>query len=156
MARYRRIMLKVSGEMISGPDGFGADMAALIALAEEIKGLVKKKLEVAIVVGGGNFWRYRDNKKLVIPRSASDAVGMLATMMNARLLQEALLALGVKAHALSAHGDFYFTEPYVPSRGKSLLTRKEVVICGVEPATLTSLPIPLPLSALLSSSVMSF
>lgn len=116
--------------MISGPDGVGADGAALAALAEEIKTIVKKKVELAIVVGGGNFWRYRDNKKLVIPRSASDSIGMLATMMNARLLQEALTSVGVKARALAAHGDAYFVEQYSPNRGKELLAEKYVVICS--------------------------
>lgn len=127
---YHRILLKVSGEIFAGPDGVGADGEAVKGLAQEIQALVRKKVEVAVVVGGGNFWRYRDQKGLQIPRSASDALGMLATLMNARLLQEALGVLGVGAQALSAHGNFYFTEPYVPNRGKALLARKEVVICG--------------------------
>ncbi len=116
--------------MLAGSDGVGADGAALVALAEEIKGLVKKKLEVAIVVGGGNFWRYRDNRKLKMPRSASDAVGMLATIMNGRLLQEALTSVGVAAHLLSAHGEFYFAAPYVPYHGIALLKHGDVVICA--------------------------
>ncbi|MBI5728431.1 MAG: UMP kinase, partial [Candidatus Magasanikbacteria bacterium] len=65
-----------------------------------------------------------------IPRSASDAIGMMATIMNARLLAEALRSIGVKAHALAAHGEFYYAEPYTPDRGRQLLDRKEVVICG--------------------------
>ncbi|MFA6024475.1 MAG: UMP kinase [Candidatus Gracilibacteria bacterium] len=127
--KARRILLKVSGEMMA-EQGQGADAAAVLKLAQDIKALWKKKIQVAIVMGGGNFWRYRDNKKLSISRSASDAIGMLATMMNARLLQEALESIGVPAKSLSAHGNFYFTEPYVPSRGKALLDKGTVVICG--------------------------
>ena len=123
-------MLKISGEVLGGPDGTGADAKALLALCEEIKKIRKKRIEVAIVVGGGNFWRYRDNKKLKISRSASDTIGMMATIMNARLLAEALMSLGVKARAMAPHSHVYFAEPYEPSRGKEILKRGEVVICG--------------------------
>lgn len=123
-------MLKISGEVLAGELGVGADGKALLALATEIQTLVKKNIQVAIVVGGGNFWRYRDNKGLEIPRSTSDAVGMLATIMNARLLTEALRSIKVKARTLSAHGDFYFAEPYVPEFGRHCLDQGEVVICA--------------------------
>jgi uridylate kinase len=126
----KRVMLKISGEMLADSKGQGVDAAAVMALAQDIKSLWKKKMQMAIVVGGGNFWRYRDNKKLSISRTASDSIGMLATMMNARLLQEALESIGVPANSLSAHGNFYFTEPYVPSRGQKLLDQNHVVICG--------------------------
>lgn len=128
--KFKRVLLKVSGEMLADKSGQGADAAAVLALAEDIKALWKKKVQVAIVVGGGNFWRFRDNKALSIPRTASDAIGMLATLMNGRLLQEALKTLKVPAHLLSAHGEFYFAEPYVPSRGTALLDRGDIVICA--------------------------
>lgn len=128
--KRRRILLKISGEVLAGPDGSGADGKALMEVATEIQSLVKKNIQVAIVVGGGNFWRYRDNKSLDIPRSTSDAVGMLATMMNGRLLVEALRSLKVEARVLSAHGDFYFAEPYVPEFGRRCLDRGEVVVCA--------------------------
>ncbi|MFA4815189.1 MAG: UMP kinase [Candidatus Gracilibacteria bacterium] len=135
--KFKRVLIKVSGERFAeqGQTGFcpgkqGVDAAAVLTLAQDIKALWKKKIQVAIVVGGGNFWRYRDNKKLTISRTASDAIGMLATMMNTRLLQEALESVGVPAHSLSAHGNFYFTEPYAPSRGQKLLSENRVVICG--------------------------
>lgn len=128
--KIKRLMIKVSGEMLADKDGQGADATAVMALAQDIKLLWKKKLQLAVTVGGGNFWRYRDNKKLTISRSASDAIGMLATMMNGRLLQEALLSIGVPAHLLAAHGDFYFSEPYAPARGNSLLARGDIVICA--------------------------
>jgi uridylate kinase len=128
--KRKRIMLKVSGEMLAGPGGQGADPAAVILVAQEIKTLWKKKIQLAITVGGGNFWRFRDNKKLSISRTSSDAIGMLATMMNGRLLQEALQSIGVPAHVLAPHADFYFAEPYVPSRGQAFLARGEVVLCA--------------------------
>ncbi len=116
--------------MLAGSDGQGADAAAVMALAQDIKALWKKKLQIAITVGGGNFWRYRDNKKLTISRSASDAIGMLATMMNGRLLQEALKSINVPAHLFSAHGEFYFATPYMPSLAAQLLGHGDVVICS--------------------------
>lgn len=128
--KRRRILLKISGEVLAGKEGFGADGKALMDLAQEIQTLIKKNVQVAIVVGGGNFWRFRDNKALNIPRSTSDAVGMLATIMNARLLTEALRSLKIKARTLSAHGDFYFAEPYVPEFGRHCLDQGEVVICA--------------------------
>lgn len=125
----KRIMLKISGEVLGSADG-GIDSDALYKLCEEIKGLSKAKVQVAIVVGGGNFWRFRDNKKLKISRADSDAIGMMATVMNARLLQDALNWMGVKAGALAPHVSSYFAEPYSPARGKELLAEGAVVICG--------------------------
>ncbi len=130
MKKIKRVLLKISGEVLAGPEGTGADGKALLAVATEIQSLVKKNIQVAIVVGGGNFWRYRDNKALEIPRSTSDAVGMLATIMNARLLTEALRSIKVKARTLAAHGEFYFAEPYVPEFGRRCLDQGEVVICA--------------------------
>ena len=123
-------MLKVSGEHLAGKDGVGADGAALKVLAEEIRILVKKKIQVAVVVGGGNFWRFRDNSGLRLARSVSDSVGMLATMMNARLLTEALNQTGVKAFALATHADGYYAYNYSPELGKKILNDGGVVICA--------------------------
>lgn len=127
---YKRVLLKLSGEVLAGPEGVGADGKALLQVVEEVKSLTKKGIQVAIVVGGGNFWRYRDNAKLKLSRTVSDAMGMMATIMNARLLQEALNANGIKANTLAPHGEFYFAEPYVPERGRQLLDRGVVVICA--------------------------
>ncbi len=128
--KYDRVLLKISGEVLGGEDGFGADAKPLLALCGQIKKILDSGVQVAIVVGGGNFWRFRDNKELQIPRASSDAIGMMATIMNARLLKEALLQQGIGAHALAAHADFYFAEPYVPARALHLLERGEVVVLG--------------------------
>lgn len=127
---YKRILVKLSGEVLAGHDGGGIDGQAVTRLCQEIVDISRQGIQVAVVVGGGNFWRYRDNMGLSIPRSASDAIGMMATIMNARLLAEVLNTMGVIARAMAPHADFYFSEPYVPSRGKQLLDRGELVICG--------------------------
>lgn len=125
----KRILLKISGEVMGGAEG-GADGAAVARLCKEIAAVRDTGVQLAIVVGGGNFWRFRDNAELEIPRESSDAIGMMATIMNARLLQDALRSHGVPAQAMAMHADFYFAEPYVPNRGKSLLDQGKVVICG--------------------------
>lgn len=127
---HKRILFKLSGEVLGGADGVGADGAALEALAKQIKALRKDGVEIAIVLGGGNFWRYRDNSNLSIPRSSSDAMGMMAAMMNARLFSEVLKAMDVPARCLSAHGNYYFAEPYSPNLGLEAMEQGEVVVCG--------------------------
>jgi uridylate kinase len=127
---YKRVMLKISGEVLGGPDGSGADAEPILALCKEVKKIVGKKVQVAIVVGGGNFWRYRDNKKLKIPRSVSDGIGMMATIMNAKLLTEALKSVGVKASPLAPYADAYFAIQYSPGKAKSVLEKGGVAVCG--------------------------
>ncbi|MFA5793269.1 MAG: UMP kinase [Candidatus Gracilibacteria bacterium] len=128
--KYKRILLKISGEVLGGAHGDWVDPDALDEVCDEIEGVVKKGIQVAIVVGGGNFWRYRDNKSMVLSRSTSDALGMMATMMNARLLEETLQRRGIKVKALAAHGQPYFVDDYSPEKGKDLLATKTVVVLG--------------------------
>jgi len=127
---YKRVMLKISGEVLGGPDGIGADAKPIMALCAEIKKVLKKGVQVAIVVGGGNFWRYRDNAKLTIPRSVSDGIGMMATIMNAKLLAEALKTHGIKASPLAPYADAYFAMQYSPGKAKSILEKGGVAVCG--------------------------
>lgn len=128
--KYKKILLKLSGEVLGGEAGVGADPEAVHEICKEIKAVVGKGVQVAIVVGGGNFWRYRDHKSLTLSRGTSDALGMLATMMNAKLLEEALNNFGVKAKALSAHGHSYFVDDYSPTIGNEFFDRKFVLILG--------------------------
>ena len=127
---YKRILLKLSGEVLGGAAGTGIDAASVARLCGELKALQDAGMQVAVVLGGGNFWRYRDNAELKIARTTSDAMGMMATIMNARFLAEALRGIGCKANALAAHGEGYFAEPYTPGRARALLEQGHMVICG--------------------------
>ncbi len=127
---FKRLMLKISGEVLGGAQGSGIEATALESMAVTVAGLVKAGFEVAVTVGGGNFWRYRDHEALPLPRATSDAVGMLATVMNGRLLQEALALQGISARTLAPHVGTYFAENYQPNLGRELLEIGEVVICA--------------------------
>src|SRR3989344_7235499 len=102
MPAYKRIMLKLSGEALSGEKEFGLDHDSLHRIAEEIMELVKAGVQVAVTIGGGNIWRYRDTTNSGIDRSSSDVMGMLATIMNAVALQAALEAEGASCRVCSA------------------------------------------------------
>ena len=91
--KYKRVLLKLSGEALSSEDTTGIDFNKALDFAKVIKEVVDQGLELAIVVGGGNFWRGRTNK--MINRCTSDYIGMLATTMNALALNDALLQSGV-------------------------------------------------------------
>ena len=80
--KYRRIMLKLSGEALAKPGGHGLNHAVLLDVAKSIKAVVNEEIQVVVVVGGGNIWRFRDTTESGIERTASDALGMLATIMN--------------------------------------------------------------------------
>jgi uridylate kinase len=127
---HQRVMIKLSGESLSDHQESGVSAPVLKALCSDLIALQKTGLQMALVLGGGNLWRYRDNKELPLSRPTSDALGMMATIMNARLLQDALREMGAMAHALAPHGEFYFVEPYTPGRGQELLNRGSIVICG--------------------------
>ena len=87
---YKRVLLKLSGEGLSGDKGFGVDSQAVLALAEQIKKIVKAKIEVCIVVGGGNIFRGAKDCTIGLDRSQADQLGMMATIMNATVLRGAL------------------------------------------------------------------
>ena len=87
-AKYKRVLLKLSGEAMAGKNGFGIDVDTLATVCDYIKKIVDMGVEVAIVVGGGNFWRGRQAHHM--ERTTADYMGMLATIMNGQALQEAL------------------------------------------------------------------
>jgi len=99
--KFKRIMLKLSGEALSKEGEFGLDHDTVVSIAKKIKEVSDKGIEIAIVVGGGNIWRFRDNKESQIERTASDAIGMLATIMNSVGLQSALESVGVYTRVCS-------------------------------------------------------
>ena len=98
--KYNRVLLKISGESFKGKKEYGIDFEKVLEYAKVIKECRSKNIEVAVVIGGGNIWRGRDNQ--MMNSCASDDIGMLATVMNAISLKEALLQLGEKAEVLTS------------------------------------------------------
>ncbi len=126
---YKRIMLKLSGEVFAGETEFGIDRPTLNDIAGQIAE-VAAFAQVVIVVGGGNIWRYRDTKDSGIERTASDAMGMLATVMNSVALQSALEARGSETRVLSAIDIPQLAEPFIKRRAQRHLEKNRIVICG--------------------------
>ncbi|MHC4722060.1 MAG: UMP kinase [Planctomycetota bacterium] len=115
--KYKRVLLKLSGESFCKPDGFGIEGEALESLAERIAQICKLGPQVAIVVGGGNFLRGQTfSKKSHIPRNTADYMGMLATVINACALQETLERLGQPTRVLSAIEVAAICEPFIRRR----------------------------------------
>ncbi len=127
---YKRIMLKLSGEALSGPLQFGLHHETLLLIAKDIVKLADKGVEVVVVVGGGNIWRYRDTKENGIERTASDAMGMLATIMNSVGLQSALESFGADTRVCSAIEVPQLAEQFIRRRAVRHLEKKRIVICS--------------------------
>lgn len=125
-AKYKRVLLKVSGEALAGPRGYGLDEDTLAAISENIKKIVDMGVKVSIVVGGGNIWRGRSSEKM--DRTRADHMGMLATVINALGLCSALENCGVQTRVQSAIEMRAVAEPYI--RGKAIrhLEKGRVVI----------------------------
>lgn len=100
MIQLKRILLKLSGEALSGDKGFGFDEATCLSVARQVKQLNDKGMQVAIVIGGGNFWRGRNSSK-IIERTKSDQIGMLGTVMNCIYVSEIFKVLGMKTEVLT-------------------------------------------------------
>lgn len=126
--KYKRILLKLSGEALSGDIGMGFDFNIVSAICESIKKCVDLGAEVAIVVGGGNFWRGRSSGKM--DRTRADHMGMLATMMNSLMLCDELTQLGVEARVESALEMPAIAETFVKDKAVKHLEKGRVVIFG--------------------------
>ncbi|MBS5521021.1 MAG: UMP kinase [Clostridiales bacterium] len=100
MIQLKRILLKLSGEALSGDKGFGFDEATCLSVARQVKQLNDKGMQVAIVIGGGNFWRGRNSSK-IIERTKSDQIGMLGTVMNCIYVSEIFKVLGMKTEVFT-------------------------------------------------------
>jgi len=127
---YKRIMLKLSGESMSPEGEFGLDHDTIVAIAKEIKKVVDEGIQVVVVLGGGNIWRYRDTKDSGIERTSSDAIGMLATIMNSVGLQSALESVGVDTRICSAINVPQLAEPFIRRKADRHLEKGRVVICA--------------------------
>ena len=125
---YKRILLKVSGEALAGENRFGIDPDKVMEIAKQIKKVKELGVEVAIVPGGGNFWRGRSSGDM--DRATADYMGMLATIMNSMALQDAFLSLGVKCAVQTALEIKAVAEPYARRRALSHLEKKDIVIFG--------------------------
>jgi uridylate kinase len=123
---FKRIVLKLSGESLAGSKGTGIDVETINNIAKEINKIKKLGVEVAIVVGGGNFWRGKSTKDM--DRTTSDYMGMLGTVMNALALQDALENINVATRVQSAIDMRQIAEPYIRRRAIRHLEKGRVVI----------------------------
>ena len=127
-AKYRRVLLKISGEALAGDNKFGINEEMLKKVALQVKEVTELNVEVAVVVGGGNFWRGRTSKNM--DRATADYIGMLATCMNAIALQDAIEAVGVPTRVQTAIEMREVAEPYVRRKAIRHLEKGKVVIFG--------------------------
>jgi len=126
IAKYKRIMLKISGEALAGEKGFGIDFDTTNEIALQIKELVKLGVEIGIVVGGGNIWRGRSGEGM--DRTTADYMGMMATCINALALQDSLENLGVNTRVQTAIEMKEVAEPFIRRRAMRHLEKGRVVI----------------------------
>ena len=126
--KYKRILLKLSGEVFRGDLEFGFDGKVLDELAKEVSTLQKMGCQVGIVIGGGNIWRFRDFTHLKLGRVTSDTMGMMATCMNALAFESALKGVGADVRAVSAFPCEKAMEDYLPKRAKRHLEKGKIVI----------------------------
>jgi uridylate kinase len=126
--KYKRVLLKLSGEALMGQKGFGIDHSVLIDVARQIKDVYTCGVQVAIVVGGGNFWRGTGKEALGMDRATADYAGMLATIINALALQDALENQGVITRTQSAITIQAIAEPYIRRKALRHLEKERVVI----------------------------
>ena len=129
-AKYKRVLLKLSGEALAGDQKVGVNPEVVGKICDKIKEVVDMGVQIAIVVGGGNFWRGRNG--LDMERTTADYMGMLATSMNALALQDALEARGVHSRVQTAIEMRQIAEPYIKRKALKHLERGRIVIfsCG--------------------------
>jgi len=129
--KYKRVLIKVSGEALAGAQGFGLDEDTLNSVADVIKKCADEGVQIAMVVGGGNFWRGRSGKNM--DRTRADHMGMLATVINALAVQSALENHGIESRVQTAIEMRQIAEPYIRGKAESHLSKNKVVIfgCGI-------------------------
>jgi len=126
--RYKRILLKLSGEALAGEKHFGLDYDIVTNICASIKKCNELGIQIAIVVGGGNFWRGRTNERM--DRTRADHMGMLATVMNSLALADALEQQGVPVRVQTAISMQQIAEPYIRNRAVRHLEKGRVVVFG--------------------------
>jgi uridylate kinase len=125
---YRRVLLKLSGEALMGNESYGIDSLVLRQIAEEINEIYQLGVEIALVIGGGNIFRGISGASRGMDRSTADYIGMLATVMNALALQQALEKLGIPTRVQSAIDIKEVAEPYIRRRAIRHLEKGRIVI----------------------------
>lgn len=128
--KFKRILLKLSGESLAGPNGFGIDPEQAEAIAERVKAVRMMDVEVAIVIGAGNLWRGKQGLDRGMDRATADYMGMLATVMNSMALMDALERKGVYTRVQSAIEMRAVAEPYIRRRAIRHLEKGRVVVFG--------------------------
>ena len=128
--KYHRILLKLSGESLAGPQGFGIDPQRAEDIAERVREVRNLEVDVAVVIGAGNLWRGRIGIERGMDRATADYMGMLATVMNALALMDAMERLGMVTRVQSAVEMHAVAEPYIRRRAIRHLEKGRVVILG--------------------------
>lgn len=126
--KYKRVLLKISGQVLAGKGGYGIDTKVMLSIAQQIKQLYDDHIELAIVVGGGNIFRGFEASARGMDRATADYIGMLATVMNALALQEAMEKEGVTTRVQSAITMQEVAEPYIRRRAMRHLEKGRAVI----------------------------
>ncbi len=127
---YRRVLIKLGGEALAGPHGFGIDPQRAEEVAARVQEVRKLGVELALVIGAGNLWRGREGIKRGMDRATADYMGMLATVMNAMALMDALERAGVVTRVMSAVEMRAVAEPYIRRRAIRHLEKGRVIILG--------------------------
>ncbi len=128
MAKYQRILLKLSGEVLAGHDSFGIDSERVRALADEVAAVARNGVQIGLVVGGGNFFRGVAAAAKNMDRVTADHMGMLATIINALALQDALEKAGIPTRVMTAIHMQQVAEPYIRRRAIRHLEKGRIVI----------------------------
>ncbi len=129
-AAYKRVLIKLSGEALMGDDAYGINRATINNIVEQIKEISDMGVEVAVVIGGGNIFRGVAPAAEGMDRATADYMGMLATVMNAMALQDAMRSIGIKARVQSALNIGQVAEPYIRGKAMRYLEEGRVVIFG--------------------------
>ncbi len=124
--KYKRVLLKLSGEALAGKKGFGFDTETLKETCKKIQKFVENDIELGIVIGGGNFWRGRSSEDM--DRSTADGIGMMATIMNSLALCDTLRTIGIDSKIMSAIDVPKFAEFYVKDKAVNYMKEGKVVI----------------------------
>lgn len=127
-SNFKRIVLKLSGEALSGEQGFGIDPTVIQSIAKQVKDVVELGVEVAVVVGGGNIWRGKVGSEMGMDRANADYMGMLATVMNSLALQDSLENIGIPTRVQTSIEMRQVAEPYIRRKAIRHLEKKRVVI----------------------------